>query len=696
MIRAWQHGVIVAASFLTTAVLAAEQSADLRISRVALFSSGVGFFEREATVTGSAAAELKFRTEQVNDILKSLVVQDLGGGSVGVVSYASKDPLERTLRSFAVDLTANPSLAQLLGQLRGEPVTIAGPRQLAGTIVGVEEQKLVADDKKEQTVFFLNVLTDTGLQQLRLDQLQGVKLTNEKTDGELRKALTTLAGGHDADKKSVVIRFEGQGERHVRASFLLEAPIWKTSYRLVLGADKKPFLQGWATVENATEEDWKDVRLSLVSGRPISFQMDLYTPIYIPRPVEDLELYASLRAPQFEAGFGALADKAPEERQLSEQLTESGGRSVRNQPAAPAAAPAMSLARRAGRPAAAGIEAGDMLGLALKGVGVQSVAAAKESGELFEYAIQTPVTIARQNSAMLPIVNQEIAGQKVSIFNPASHPRHPLNGLLMENTSGLNLMQGPVTVFDSDVYAGDAKLPDLKAGEKRLVAYALDLAVDVMTEAKPAPDELVSLRIAKGVLHHKHRHLDERTYTARNKDKKDRVLLIEQGYGPGWTLLEPKEPFERTQNLFRFRVEAPAGKQVEQKVRMEQVADQSVALSELGLDAIQVYLKAPVISPAVKAAMEKVVALRASLDQTGRQRAAREKEAKEAVEEQTRVRENLKTLQQNTDPYQRQLKKFDALETQIEQLRGDVAESRKLEEQKRQELESCLLSLNVE
>jgi len=356
----------------------------------------------------------------------------------------------------------------------------------------------------------------------------------------------------------------------------------------------------------------------------------------------------------------------------------------------------MSLARRAGRPAAAGIEAGDMLGLALKGVGVQSVAAAKESGELFEYAIQTPVTIARQNSAMLPIVNQEIAGQKVSIFNPASHPRHPLNGLLMENTSGLNLMQGPVTVFDSDVYAGDAKLPDLKAGEKRLVAYALDLAVDVMTEAKPAPDELVSLRIAKGVLHHKHRHLDERTYTARNKDKKDRVLLIEQGYGPGWTLLEPKEPFERTQNLFRFRVEAPAGKQVEQKVRMEQVADQSVALSELGLDAIQVYLKAPVISPAVKAAMEKVVALRASLDQTGRQRAAREKEAKEAVEEQTRVRENLKTLQQNTDPYQRQLKKFDALETQIEQLRGDVAESRKLEEQKRQELESCLLSLNVE
>jgi hypothetical protein len=315
---------------------------------------------------------------------------------------------------------------------------------------------------------------------------------------------------------------------------------------------------------------------------------------------------------------------------------------------------------------------------------------------LFEYAIQTPVTIARQNSAMLPIVNQEIAGRKVSIFNPASHPKHPLNGLLMENITGLNLMQGPVTVFDSNVYAGDAKLPDLKAGEKRLVAYALDLAVDVMIDAKSKPDELVGLRIEKGVLHHKHRNVDERTYTVHNKDKKDRVLLIEQGYGPGWTLMEPKEFFERTQNLFRFKVEVPAGKEVAEKNRLERVADQSVAVSELGLDGIQMYLKAPVISPAVKEAMEKVIALRTELDQASRERAAREQEVKEAVEEQVRVRENLKTIQQNTDPYQRQLKKFDALETQIEKLRGEVSERRQQEKSKRQALESYLLSLTVE
>src|SRR5207248_2759432 len=133
--------------------------------------------------------------------------------------------------------------------------------------------------------------------------------------------LATLATGHDADKKTVTLRFEGKGQRRVRASYLLEAPIWKTSYRLEL-TEKKPFLQGWATVENATEEDWKDVRLSLVSGRPISFMMDLYTPIYVPRPREELELYASLRAPEFEAGYDDKERLASRDG-LREQLSRS-------------------------------------------------------------------------------------------------------------------------------------------------------------------------------------------------------------------------------------------------------------------------------------------------------------------------------------------------------------------------------------
>ena len=491
---------LLAIILLATVVGAAPagDNADLDVSRVAVFSSGVAYYECEATVDGNESAELRFRTEQINDIIKSLVVQDLDGGTVGVVSYASRDPLEKTLRSFGVDITGKPTLAELLDQLRGEPVEIRGARAVDGVIMGVEKRRKQVGDAGIVETDVVNVLTASGLQQVALSEMTGIRLTNEKIDNELHKALETLAMGHDADKKSVVLNFNGVGERRVRVAYLLEAPIWKTTYRLVLDEEGRPFLQGWATVENATEEDWSDVELSLVSGRPISFTMDLYTPIYIPRPKEELEIYASLRPPDFEGAFDV-------EEARGVGMSRARGRVMRDK-----AAKAPMGGGRMGFLAEAAPEMPAMAGIALEDAGVASVALAGEAGELFQYTIRTPVSIPRQHSAMLPIVNEKISGEKVSIFNPATHPKHPLNGLHIKNTTDLNLMQGPITLFDGGVYAGDAKLPDLKPDEKRLVAYALDLGTEVMVKQRPRPDEIVKLRIVKGTLIHQRKYVDER------------------------------------------------------------------------------------------------------------------------------------------------------------------------------------------
>ncbi len=673
--------------------LAAEE-AELKVSRIALFSSGVGYFERDAEVNGTAAAELKFRTAQINDILKSLVVQDFSGGTISAVGYASHDPVDKALKSFAVDITGKPTMAAVLGQLRGEPVEITGSRAISGVILGVEKQK-IAVEKEMIEIDVLDVLTENGLQQLKFSEIGGVKLKNEKVNAELSKALETLAASHDADKKGVTIQFTGQGKRRVRASYLLESPIWKTSYRLVLAPDKKPFLQGWATVENATEEDWKDVRLSLVSGRPISFTMDLYTPLYVSRPREELELYASLRPPTLDAGLA----KAPPPPPAAPMPAAAARPAEVARDAAPARERSLRKGVAMGGLARPGLAADDADGDGVTDLGehgIRSVAEAQSAGELFEYAINTPVSIARQRSAMLPIVNQEVSAQKVSIYNPATHRKHPLNGFILENTTQLNLMQGPITVFDENVYAGDAKLPDLKPAEKRLVAYALDLSVEVIRDEKPRPDELMSLRIAKGTLWHRHKYVDTREYTIHNKDKKDRDVIVEQPYDSQWKLVEPKEPFERTQNILRFKVPVPAGQTVVQKIQLERVSDESIALTDCGPDMIEIFLRSKVVSAKVREAFEKVVAMRADLGSVQRDLEMREQEAKEAVAEQARVRENLKTLQQSSDPYQRQLKKFDALETQIEKLRGQVAELRQAQEKKEKELETYLLSLDVE
>jgi len=684
-------------SWLVPAMLAAaepvraQSPADLELTRIALFNSGVGYFEATAQVNGNATAELKFRTDQINDILKSLVVQDFGGGQVGVVGYAARDPIEKTLRSFGVDLTGKPTLGELLNQLRGEPVEVTGLRTLKGSILGVEkEQVLSPDGRTVQVIERLTVSTEAGLQQVKLAEVQSIRLLNEKIDNELQKALATLATAHDADKKTVAISFEGEGQRQVRAAYLLEAPVWKTSYRLELRQDKKPFLQGWAIVENATENDWNNVRLSLISGRPISFRMDLYTPLYVPRPVEQMELYASLRPPEYEAQRANATGRWQE----YETAPAEDAAALAPAPGAPTV-----RARRSKALEISGdgyMELQQEVPMALEGAGVQSVASAAEAGELFEYTIQTPVSIQRQHSAMLPIVNEAVSATKVSIYNPATHAKYPLNGLELTNSTNLNLMQGPVTVYDDNVYAGDAKLPDMKPGEKRLIAYALDLGTEVLVRQKPTPEELVSLRIAKGVLWLRHKYVDQRDYVIKNKLERPREIILEQAYSEDWTLVQPKEPYERARGVLRFRTTVPAGETVTYPLRLERLADQSLALTDLGLDHIRFYLKTKAVSPALQTAMERVVALRTELDEASRNRANLERSLAEAIQDETRIRENLNTLQKDADAYRRQLERFEKLETRIEQLRTHVAELRQIEEQRRKELQQYLLSLNVE
>lgn len=661
---------------------------DLNITRIALFSSGVGFFEHEAQVSGDATAALKFRTEQINDIIKSMVVQDFSGGKVGVISYASRDPLEKTLRSFGVDLTGKPALFDLLDQLRGEPVKVSGGRDLAGVIVAVEKKSILGPDgKTAELKEFLTLHTDAGLQRLELDQLQNIALTNAKVSDELTKALATLALAHDADKKTVEVNFEGTGERQVRVAYLLEAPIWKTSYRLVLRDDKKPFLQGWATVDNATEDDWNNVRLSLISGRPISFTMDLYTPLYVPRPEMQLDLYASLRPPKYEGGFAG--EEAKMEPFSPRRGGGQAGRLMTRAPMTAAAAP--DAAEDAEFDVTQGMGWGE-----LGQTGVQSLAMTEQAGELFAYHIDAPVSIPRQHSAMLPIVNQEIEAEKLSIYNPNTHAKYPLNGLEFKNATKLNLMQGPVTVFDDNVYAGDAKLPDLKPDETRLIAYALDLSTEIMVKSQPTPEELVSVRIAKGTLWHRHKYVDAREYVIKNKADKPRTVILEQPFSDQWTLVQPDKPYERTPDLLRFKVPVAAQETKSYPVKLERLADQSVVLSNVGLDQIQFYLRTKEISPQVREALQKVVELRSALDDAERRLARLEQERRDAIQEQSRIRENLKTLDRSTDAYQRQLKRFDEVDSQITTLASDISTARDEVEKKRQALESYLLNLNVE
>src|SRR5215469_9967864 len=290
------------------AAVKASSSPNLPIAQAVLFSSGVGFFQREGEIEGNQRVDLSFPVQDINDLLKSMVLQDLGNGHVSAVSYESRDPIDKTLKSFAINLTSNPGYGQILNQARGEKVEVVSqttsntqPGTLTGTILGVEPKEEAVSKDKVVHVETLNLWCAEGIRSVKLADVTRVRFLNPVMENEVRRALEVLSLSHDTQKKAVSLVFTGEGKRQVKVSYVVENPIWKTSFRLVLGKEGKPYLQGWAVVENPSDEDWNNVQMALVSGRPISFQMDLYQPLYVPRPVVEPELFASLRPQTYNA-----------------------------------------------------------------------------------------------------------------------------------------------------------------------------------------------------------------------------------------------------------------------------------------------------------------------------------------------------------------------------------------------------------
>jgi hypothetical protein len=692
-----------------TAPAAAKDAPQLPISQCVLFSSGVGYFQREAEIEGNIRVDLTFPVSDINDLLKSMVLQDLGGGHIAAVSYESHDPIDKTLRSFAVNLTQNPSYGQILNQARGEKVEVTQqqvanqPGTLTGTIIGVEKQKQPTGKDGVIDVDFLNLWCAEGMRSVKLSDIQRVRFLNPVIESEFRRALEMLALSHDTQKKAVTLNFEGQGRRPVRVGYVIENPIWKTSYRLMLNKEGKPFLQGWAVVENPSDEDWKDVRMALVSGRPISFQMDLYQPLYVPRPTVVPELFASLMPKTYEGGLerdgkglgnkSAPQAKAPPDNKEMEQMhrfgvLRAGGASGKGGPATHFEDGASVLALRLNE-------------------GVASTANASQLGDFFQYSIDHPVNLARQKSAMLPIVSKEVEGTKVSIYNQGTHAKFPLHGLKFKNTSGLHLMQGPLTVFDGNNYAGDARILDLQPGEERLLSYAVDLGTEVEAVNPTNNGKLTKVKLYKGLVYSTTRVQEGKVYHAKNRTEQDRLLIIEHPYRPEFSLVKATyedatkkskeiKPSERARDVYRFEVNAPAGKSITTEVLEERDVVSSVEINNTNDDTIRYFLSQTVSSPKVKEALQKAIELKNKHSTTQQELAQLEKQLKVVTDDQARLRANLKETPTTAPVYKRYLEKLEKQEAEIEKMQSSQKKLQEAELIERQASDNYLATLDVE
>jgi hypothetical protein len=306
------------------------------------------------------------------------------------------------------------------------------------------------------------------------------------------------------------------------------------------------------------------------------------------------------------------------------------------------------------------------------------------------------VILPRQKSALLPIVSREVQGIKLSIYNERVNAKHPMNGFRLKNATGLDLMQGPITIFDGGIYAGDAQIADLPAGQERLLSYALDLKTEVEAQGTPGQELLAGASLKKGLLIVTKKAVQERIYSVANREAKAKVLLVEHPYRPDWKLMEPAAATERARDVYRFEVPVAAAAKAQLKVREERQLSQTVRLVDGGADTLAFYLQAKEVSPRVKEALQKAVGMRDRLGQTSAKRIQTEKRVEEIAKEQGRIRDNMGRVAQGSDLYARYLKRLDEQETEIERLRKEIDGLRATEERQKRELDDYLLALDID
>jgi hypothetical protein len=636
------------------------QSVPLPLKRIAIFSSGLAYYEHAGTLNGPSRFSLPFKTGAVNDALKSLVINDPASTDPSV-TYQSEQTLLQTLRSLSIDLSGEPDMAQILAALRGAEVEIAAPAPVSGRILGVEYRPRISPAGEESSEPWLSLYTAAGLRLFNLKEISSLNFKESRINEDLARALDLIAASRKQDSRDLLVNLSGGGGRQVSLSYVIPAPVWKVSYRLDLAANSgsaaaglKPLFQGWAIVDNDGDTDWRDVELSLVAGRPASFIQNLYPPYYLARPVLPLAIAGAASGESHDAAY-STASGSPQARKDLARNEIMAEDSMAYEPMAPRPpAPAASVAG-----------------------GVLQGAAGSAAGDQFEFTIKKPVSLDRRMSAMLPLVESNIEGRKLLIFsgaNPQGVNVHPRLGAEITNTTGMKLPAGPITVYDGGTYAGDALIEFWNEGEKRLVSFGEDLSVNgtIMNSSSRA---VSAVSVSGGVLTISRSQTYFKTYAFKNSSGVSRQLMVEHPKTPE-TSLDSPEADEQTPQAYRFTMTLSADKELSLVVSESRPVSERITLLFLDPGAFFSYATNQEIPATVRAALRRAGEMKHAADEFGLSLIDLENRRASLVSEQDRIRKNLEAAGSQTQQGQEYLKRLISLDNDIDRALADIEKAR--------------------
>jgi hypothetical protein len=719
-----------------------DASSRLPVKRVVLYKNGVGYFEHAARVHGNQELAIDFTTSQLNDVLKSLTVVDLGDGRISGVRYNSIAPLDERLKGLRLPFGEDITRTDFLTAMRGSRVEVhSGSTSATGRLLSVEEEQRTTEKGTTYNVTEFSIMTDAGeMKNFELGPAVSVRLAEHDLNQEVGRYLDLVGSSRAKDLRRMSISATGSGDRDIFVSYISEVPVWKSTYRIILPekAGEKPLLQGWAIVDNTIGEDWKDVQLSLIAGAPQSFIQNISQPLYGRRPVVPLPEAAMLTPQTQEATMKetgdvdkiSVADSGEHSTTLRAKTIQNLSLEGRDSTELIKTLPGFSVfnGKGGGVGGAVGqgyvgngasyrggsdltsdgahiLDGGYNAGpaqtingdeVALAAAKQQADAESQDLGDYFEYNLKQSITIGKNQSALVPILQARIEAEKVTLWSGNGQP--PLRALWIKNASGQTLDSGTFNIVDSGTFAGEGLIETVHPDERRLLSYAADTAVRVTSESEYKDQPVSRVQVLKGVMFISREHRNQVKYKVRNADTAARQVIIEHPVRDGWKLVEASKPEETTASYYRFRVAVDPSKTGELTVEEVHADTTTSALTDLTDHQVEVLVAENNITPELQAAFRRVLDQKNKISDLESQIDSRKKEVEEINRDQGRIRENMKALKGTAEEKAlllRYTKQLDSQEDRLATLHKEISDLQQQHAEERGKLQEMVQHITL-
>jgi len=713
----------------------------LQLQRVVLYRNGVGYFERRGEVDGDVL-RIKVRKDQVNDLLKSLTIVDRATGQALSVSM----PLDPETWANAALSTLAPgrgSLAQVLDLLRGTEVELDTTQgRIEGRIVMIEQTTEEPDPSMPRSRggaaapqalgndHKLTLIEGTELRIVRLSKVRGFALKDGDLAMQFHRRLDATAGEGMFQQIEVTIRLAGADAHNLVVSYVVEAPMWKPTYRVVLPEDGEgeALLQAWAVVDNTSGEDWRDVSLALTAGAPIAFRYDMHTPRRVFR--EDLSHRGESRRARVamgETSFGVEEAEATDDEGSDQDLVglaapgkAYGGRGAAQPPAsAPAPASLRARRRKDKRKAENKKRDGyyydetpaDEKAITVDGLrrSTQAQARASQASGLTSYDINQRVTVPDGSSTMVAIVNQAVQGQEAFLFDPrggggSGYEQNPFRVVRFKNSSPFMLEPGPISIYSGGSFVGEGISQVVGAGASATIPFAVEPGIMVTKETPSVPQELKLLKIVRGTIHVERFHQLKTIWKAKSQKQDGFKLLIRHPrYSLGYQLRDRPEGTEDVTGAYLIPVTVPKGSKTASIELVEQTPTKTrIGIWDHGvLPMLQRAMLADNFSAADRAKLEPLIKLRRAIGKIDSQLESLRRRESTLNRRISQHRRNMKRLEKMKGAeaqkmHRERAKQLEAFTKEGDEIARDIL---KLEEKRAQQvilLEDKLETLSIE